>query len=643
MLKTIFIALFLLSVTFSARAEDVTPYSGSRIFWDLSTRKTVFNAGGYSRMIQLQDGRLMAVCEGNGINIAFSSNLGNTWSSPVKIVTNTNNTPNSVPDLIQLRDGTIIVAYNPRPAEPYTPDRKFGIRCKRSTDNGMTWSDEIFIYDAKHTFADGCWEPSMLELPSGELQVYFADEGPYTGSNEQQISLCRSYDGGKTWSKASVVSFRAGYRDGMPSPVLLKDNKTIVVAIEDNGWSGYNDFFPTTVRCGLETNWNGYYVSGNSKNREKTLDLAFCPLAKGGAPYLRVLPWGETVLSWQSEYNHGSSLTMFTAVGDENARNFKAMSNPFITSLSDKVMWNSVAVIDTGTVVAVGGVNGKIEMIKGYPVRILLAPYGKPRIDGVVSRDEGYLRPTSSQIMLGTQTGTRVISDFAHDRDSLYFIARISDRTFVKKGRKTDNVRLMIDADDVSSTTPKKGVYCFSFSRDSVCQAWQGDEGNWRVCDSSPVNMKVTSSGTYYVVEAAIPWSVIGKDKAPVSQRMAAAIEVEDVGETSMQTERIPDVRRNASWTYMEFRLSGDSETDGIRGTVETGNGECYMHINGNTLSVESRKDIAGMTLYSADGRIIKKTSCSGRSVIMNLPHKGIAVISITFADGKMLNRKITL
>ena len=116
MLKTIFIALFLLSVTFSARAEDVTPYSGSRIFWDLSTRKTVFNAGGYSRMIQLQDGRLMAVCEGNGINIAFSSNLGNTWSSPVKIVTNTNNTPNSVPDLIQLRDGTIIVAYNPRPA-----------------------------------------------------------------------------------------------------------------------------------------------------------------------------------------------------------------------------------------------------------------------------------------------------------------------------------------------------------------------------------------------------------------------------------------------------------------------------------------------------------------------------------------------
>ena len=204
MQKLLLIVFFILSSTLSAVADNVAPYSGSRIFWDQSTRKTVFSSGGYSRIIQLHDGRLMAVCESNGINIAFSGNLGATWSSPVKIVTNTNNTPNCVPDLIQLADGTIIVAYNPRPAEPYTQDRKFGIRCKRSTDNGVTWSDEIFIYDAKHTFADGCWEPSMLELPSGELQVYFADEGPYTTSNEQQISMCRSYDGGKSGKSKCV-------------------------------------------------------------------------------------------------------------------------------------------------------------------------------------------------------------------------------------------------------------------------------------------------------------------------------------------------------------------------------------------------------------------------------------------------------
>ena len=44
------------SATLAARHE---PYKGSRIFWDNATRKTVFSSGGYARIIQLKDGRLM--------------------------------------------------------------------------------------------------------------------------------------------------------------------------------------------------------------------------------------------------------------------------------------------------------------------------------------------------------------------------------------------------------------------------------------------------------------------------------------------------------------------------------------------------------------------------------------------------------
>lgn len=123
------------SATLAARHE---PYKGSRIFWDNATRKTVFSSGGYARIIQLKDGRLMATCESKGIVIAFSTDKGSTWSSPTTIVNNTNNVPNCVPDLVQLSDGTIVVGYNPRPSTPYTEDRRFGIRCKRSTDNGKT-------------------------------------------------------------------------------------------------------------------------------------------------------------------------------------------------------------------------------------------------------------------------------------------------------------------------------------------------------------------------------------------------------------------------------------------------------------------------------------------------------------------------
>ena len=594
MQKLLLIVFFILSSTLSAVADNVAPYSGSRIFWDQSTRKTVFSSGGYSRIIQLHDGRLMAVCESNGINIAFSGNLGATWSSPVKIVTNTNNTPNCVPDLIQLADGTIIVAYNPRPAEPYTQDRKFGIRCKRS----------------------------------------------YTTSNEQQISMCRSYDGGLTWSGTNRISFRAGYRDGMPSPVLLNDRQTIVVAIEDNGWQGYNDFFPTTVRCTLERNWKRFCVTGDSENRDRTLDLSFCPPAIGGAPYLRVLPWGETVLSWQSKYNHGSTNTMFTAVGDEQARGFKAMSNPFVTSLTDQALWNSVAVIDTGVVVAVGGINGRVEMIKGYPVRLLQAACGKPVVDGVATEGEGYMRSNPSQIMLGTQTGTQTLADFAYDEDSLYFIARTADPTFVSRRGTTDNVRLMIDADNVSSTSPQEGMYCFSFRRDAVCRAWHGGDGSWNETDASMINMKVTSGEQSYTVEAAIPWSALGKSEPPVGQRMAATVEIENVGEDATTTERIPDAQRNASWTYMEFRLAGGTVTDGIDKTTAHDGDGVDMRVSGGTLFISSSEAVREMTVCSADGRIVARKENPGTRFSTRIAHKGIAVIRLTLSDGRSVSRK---
>ncbi len=57
-------------------SAQVSGYSGSRIFWDTASRRTVFNGGGYARIIELQDGRLMAVCESGGIKIAFSQDKG---------------------------------------------------------------------------------------------------------------------------------------------------------------------------------------------------------------------------------------------------------------------------------------------------------------------------------------------------------------------------------------------------------------------------------------------------------------------------------------------------------------------------------------------------------------------------------------
>ena len=79
MKKILLTIALLLGLNTVVRSERVAPYSGSRIFWDMNSQMTVFNSGNYARMIELQDGRLLAVAEaGGGISIAISENKGKT-------------------------------------------------------------------------------------------------------------------------------------------------------------------------------------------------------------------------------------------------------------------------------------------------------------------------------------------------------------------------------------------------------------------------------------------------------------------------------------------------------------------------------------------------------------------------------------
>lgn len=558
-MKRLFFLLLVLATACGARAIEYEPYQGSRIFWDMSSRQTVFPTGWYARIIQLQDGRLMAVCEHGGIEVRYATS--GVWSDGKIIASGHDNIGMRVPDLIQLTDGTIVVAYNPRPEEPYTTDRKFGIRVKRSTDNGQTWGPEIFVYDAQHLFTDGCWEPSLLELPSGELQLYFSNEGIYTSSNEQNISLCRSFDGGLTWSEPEIISFRAGYRDGMPCPILLNDQSEIVLTIEDNGWPGVGDFFPTTVRCPLSVNWHNYFVDKDSPNREKTLDFNFCPNATGGAPYLRQLPWGETVMSYQSAYGRDGRLSMYVALGDREARHFKSMQHPFYVDQAQTVMWNSLCVVDTGQVVALGGVGSSIQMIKGYAMSTFLAPYAHPAIDGQITRDEGYFQPLATQIRMGVETGTATAADVCYDDDSLYFCIRVADRTpFAYASNGADCVTLFIDALNRSSRAPLDGMYRFFLRRDGSHRVAYGTDSKkkWSYASEDNVRTAVVDKSTSYTLEAAIPWTDLGLSHAPQGTTLRMNIEMQDYrqGESpDLVVEDFVDAQRDASWSWMPLYL----------------------------------------------------------------------------------------
>jgi hypothetical protein len=600
-------------------------------------------------MIKLQDGRLLAVAEaGGGISVKFGSNNGSVWDSQRLIASPPERVSYAVPDVIQLSDGTILVGINPRPRSPYSEDRRFGIRVVRSTDNGATWSEPYFVFDARHTFNDGCWEPAFLELPSGEVQCYFANENEYTGSNEQNISMCRSFDKGITWSNPVMICYRPGYRDGMPVPILLKDQSHIVVIIEDNGWPGRGNFAATTVRNSLQDNWTNGYIGAVSPFRKMIFETTPPANIVSAAPYIRQLPNGETVASYQTNENRGSGdlqyFDMHVLVGDEQAQNFKAKSAPFSLGTDKHSIWNSVSVIDS-IVVAVGSIgppNGANEviMLKGYPIRQANAAYGSITVDGVKTPEEKWTTSNTSQLYMGHVTKNKTSIDFLYDNEYLYLTARVVDRNIINTGLDNDGIRFFIDAGDVSGSTPQSGMYSFFFDADGSVKFQRADNGAWKTDNTvSGIQYTVNVQSLYYNIEAAIPWNLLGKAAPPAESRMAIAVEIVNKEQLRLTTEGIADVNTNASWTWLEFRLI-PHENVGIVSPREN-NPDVKTFISNNILHIKSACKIKELSRFSFSGILMDKRKNIGQNFQIPLPFGERGILKLCLDDGRVVNRKI--
>ncbi|GAB3027957.1 hypothetical protein GCM10027051_36190 [Niabella terrae] len=277
----------------------------------------------------------------------------------------------AVPEILQLANQDLLLMYNPRPHEMDSA-RRFGIRIAISHDRGKTWGSFREVYTAGYQFENGCWEPAAIQLPDGSIQLYFANEGIYTASDEQDISMIRSTDNGSSWSAAPrMISFRSGKRDGMPVPLLLRGNRRIAVAIEDNGLGNFKPFIITNT---LDENW-AKTVRADSPNRYYALSEPLGDSVYAGAPYLRQLSTGETILSFQStEGRPGNKLknaVMNVMIGDSLARGFAGRTLPFQVPFGKSGLWNSLAVLSDDTIIAVTSTNAysagasEIWMIKG--------------------------------------------------------------------------------------------------------------------------------------------------------------------------------------------------------------------------------------------------------------------------------------
>ncbi len=393
-MKALFIAIvyFLLALVinrgyhalygYTVAAAGNVPVAERKINWDNTTLKQISPAGAtafYPRMIQLQDESLLIAYASKG-NIIIQKSLAGGWQWQQMIVAaeKADGINMDTPELLQLINGDLLLCYNGRPlgALKGLPEtgKKFDIRVKKSYDKGLTWRDEKIIYKAGESFKDGCWEPAAIQLPTGEIQLFFSDEALYTTSNEQNISMLHSPDNGMSWPlHPQVISFRKNSRDGMPVPIWLQPQKEVAIAIED---PAVKNFKPCIIHSSVMGKWE-HTVGGSDNKRIFALADHLADTIYAGAPYLRQLSTGITVLSYQSTENRNGKNTdenavVIVATGDAYAGGFDNKTLPFIVPEGYHALWNSLCVTKGDTIIAITSTNGfsrsisEIWMIKGY-------------------------------------------------------------------------------------------------------------------------------------------------------------------------------------------------------------------------------------------------------------------------------------
>ena len=335
-----------------AQPEPARDHRQARILWDASTLVLIQTEGLYGRMARLPDGRILCAYERGGrVWVRHSRDEGASWDSEL-LAAEYEHGVAANPEVLVLNNGWVLLAYNERPRDGVHP---YAIRVRTSQDGGENWSDARLVYEAGVSSGAGCWEPAMIQLPSGEVQLFFANEKPFPDTNEQEITLVRSQDHGDTWSDPERIGYRAGFRDGMPVPLVLAEQKGMVVAIEDNGIDGR--FKPVILYTTLEDNWRSGPIGADHPRRWPALETPLPERVYAGAPYVRQFPSGITVLSAQSaegRMNEGNMAysRMVVWLGDTEAKNFTNPSEPFSTPPDANGLWNSLFIKNAFTVTA---------------------------------------------------------------------------------------------------------------------------------------------------------------------------------------------------------------------------------------------------------------------------------------------------
>lgn len=338
-----------------------------RVFLDQSvtTQKEVW----YPRIKQTANGEYILLFmngqTGNHIYISRSKDLKK-WYGTQRLFEGSAATSSSPlyasADALVLQNGDILAVAGFRGYKSYKTDSMSnGIRIRRSTDNGVTWTEPEVIYTG------GVWEPSLLQLKSGEVQMFWtnthiggapAQIGGRTDDNSTGTAMLRSFDNGVTWNNNIAVPYTAqivaqqfttkgsdgNYYSGQMPVAWQLNNGKVALALE--------------VRIGNDKTGNKTYnlsmayTDGNNPwpfslgaDEQGPTSLIKNMYLKAAGPYIRQFASGESILS----YHWGTK--WYAMIGNADANKFGERTAAFGSTV-DTSIWGSTEIIGTHTLIA---------------------------------------------------------------------------------------------------------------------------------------------------------------------------------------------------------------------------------------------------------------------------------------------------
>jgi hypothetical protein len=214
------------------------------------------------------------------VSCKLSYDAGMTWSTAVTVASTTNTQAEA--DICVAENGDLVCVY-------YSDEDGLGsdeIKCKISTDHGMTWGSVIAVID----FTTDVRHPTIARDINGDLYVV-ADQA----DADQPIVMSRSTDNGATWSTGSIltVATTAGKDFKFPSIALVaghqmwclfhNDTDNDITLCRAGVWAAYSanacpcamDAISQHLACGAWISWHGGEgVAGDIWTFEADYDFA---------------------------------------------------------------------------------------------------------------------------------------------------------------------------------------------------------------------------------------------------------------------------------------------------------------------------------------------------------------------------------